>query len=99
MVAADQTGLFLPMGSAGGTDIRWLGGELAAERGAHECETRLLRLSEYLAEMAAEMGMDDFRGLACDEKLWSAMSAGGTVRETWGRGDALALWAVSGIVA
>ena len=98
-MAADQTELFIALVSAVGTDIRVVGEELEAELRAYEFEPRLLRLSEYLAEMAGEMGIEDFRGLPFDEKIWSAMSAGDKLRETWGRGDALALWAISDIVA
>jgi deoxycytidylate deaminase len=97
-VAADQTELFIALVAAVGTDITMVGEELETELGAYQYETRPLRMSDYLAEMAGQMGMEDFRKFPFDERLWEAMTAGDLLRETWGRGDALALWAISDIV-
>ncbi len=58
-------------------------------------QTIPLRLSDYLAEEAGE----DFFEKPFDEALWDAMTAGDELREKWGRGDALALHAVTDIGA
>ena len=78
-----------------GTDIGMVSDEIAIEVAEYGYEVHALRLSEYLAEEAAE----DFRDKMFDERVWAAMDAGNELRAAWGRSDALALHAISDIVA
>lgn len=92
---ADQTELFIALVAAVGTDLEMVAYELRIGLAKYDYEVHPLRLSEYLAEQAAE----DFRDKPFDEYVWEAMTAGDQLRAAWGRGDALALHAVSDIVA
>ncbi len=69
--------------------------EVAIELAEYGYTVHPLRLSEYLAEEAGE----DFRQKLFDEQLWEAMTAGDELRASWDRSDALALHAISDIVA
>lgn len=93
--APDQNELVIALVAAVGTDIGMVGEEIAIELSEYAYESEHLRLSNYLAE---EFGDDFFREKKFDEALWDAMSAGDTLRNEWGRGDALVLHAVSDIV-
>ena len=68
---------------------------MAIELAEYGYEVHPLRLSEYLAEEAGE----DFSKRKFDEQLWDAMTAGDQLRASWDRSDALALHAISDIVA
>jgi len=92
---ADQTELFIALVAAVGTDLEMVSDELRIGLAKYDYEGHLLRLSDYLAEHAAE----DFRDKPLDEYIWHAMTAGDELRSAWERGDALALHAVSDIVA
>lgn len=89
-----ETELFIALVAAVGTDIGLLGDQVATQLAEYDYTSQLLRLSDYLAEQAAE----NFRGKPFDEELWEAMSAGDELRDSWERGDALALHAISDIV-
>lgn len=92
---ADQTELFVALVAAVGTDVGMIGEEVGIELAEYGYEVHPLRLSEYLAEEAGE----DFREKKFDERLWDAMTAGDELRASWDRSDALALHAISDIVA
>ncbi len=88
--APDQNELVIALVAAVGTDIGMVAEEIAIELSEYAYESELLRLSSYLAE---EFDEDFFRVKKFDEALWDAMTAGDTLRNDWGRGDALALHA------
>lgn len=90
-----QTELFVAMVAAVGTDMDMICDQVAIGLAEYEYEVHHLRLSDYLAEQAEE----DFRSKPFDEQLWDAMTAGDQLRVTSQRSDALALHAVSDIVA
>jgi hypothetical protein len=92
---ADQTELFIALVAAVGTDVGMVGEEVGVELAEYGYAVHPLRLSEYLAEEAGE----DFRDKKLDEQLWDAMTAGDELRASWNRSDALALHAISDIVA
>lgn len=92
---ADQTELFIALVGAIGTDLELVTAELRIGLAKYDYSVDLLRLSDYLAEQAEE----DFRNRPLDEYVWAAMTAGDQLRAAWGRGDALALHAISDIVA
>ena len=92
---ADQTELFIALVAAVGTDVGMISEEVGIELAEYEYAVHPLRLSEYLAEEAGE----DFREKKFDEQLWDAMTAGDELRASWDRSDALALHAISDIVA
>lgn len=87
--------LFVALVAAVGTDLEMLTTEFETELTAYGYTTYQLRLSDFLAELQGH----DFTGLPFDERLWAAMDAGNQLRRDWGRGDALALAAISDIVA
>ncbi|HEV7774881.1 MAG TPA: deaminase [Conexibacter sp.] len=91
----DQTELFIALVAAVGTDVGLVGDHLQTQLTDYGYTTHLLRLSVYLAEQASE----DFRDKPFDESLWDAMTTGDELRRRWDRSDALALHAVSDIVA
>lgn len=91
----DHSELVIALVGAVGTDLTMVGTEIAAELGEYGFDTHPLRLSDYLAEQAAS----DFRDLPFDERVWAGMTEGDKLRQRWERGDALALHAVSDIVA
>jgi cytidine deaminase len=93
--APDQNELVIALVAAVGTDVGMVAEELAIELSEYAYDSELLRLSSYLAE---EFGEDFFGVKKFDEALWDAMSAGDTLRNDWGRGDALVLHAISDIV-
>jgi len=95
-VATEQTELFLALVGAVGTDLDLVTSELETELNEYGYRSHVLRLSDYLAELE---GVDDFRGRPYDERVWAGMDAGTQLRQDWNRDDALALWAVSDIVA
>jgi deoxycytidylate deaminase len=93
---ADQTELFIALVAAVGTDVGMVSEEVGVELAEYGYAVHPLRLSEYLAEEADE----DFRKKKdFDEQLWDAMTAGDELRASWNRSDALALHAISDIVA
>jgi len=92
----DHGELVIALVAAVGTDVAMVAKEVEIELDEYGYETILLRLSDYLAE---EAGEDFFAIKKFDEALWDAMSAGDELRSSWGRGDALALHAISDIVA
>jgi cytidine deaminase len=92
---ADQTELFIALVAAVGTDVGMIGEEVGIELAEYGYAVHPLRLSEYLAEESGE----DFREKKFDEQLWDAMTAGDELRASWDRSDALALHAISDIVA
>jgi hypothetical protein len=89
-----ETELFVALVAAVGTDVGLLGDQVATELAEYDYSSQVLRLSDYLAEQAAE----NFRGKPFDEELWEAMTAGDELRDSSDRGDALALHAISDIV-
>jgi cytidine deaminase len=91
----DQTELFVALVAAVGTDVGMINDEVGIELAEYGYEVHPLRLSDYLAEQAVE----DFREKKFDEHLWEAMTAGDELRASWDRSDALALDAISDIVA
>jgi deoxycytidylate deaminase len=93
--APDQNELVIALVAAVGTDVGMVAEELTIELSEYAYDSELLRLSNYLAE---EFGEDFFAVKKFDEGLWDAMSAGDTLRNDWGRGDALVLHAISDIV-
>lgn len=94
--APDQNELVIALVAAVGTDVGTVAQLLAIELNRYAYDSELLRLSDYLAE---EFGKSFFKDEPFDEALWEAMSAGDTLRNEWRRGDALALHAISDIVA
>jgi deoxycytidylate deaminase len=94
--AEDQNELVIALVAAVGTDVGMVAEELAIDLDEYSYQTERLRLSNYLAE---EFGTDFFADEKFDTAVWEAMSAGDTLRNEWGRGDALALHAISDIVA
>lgn len=92
---ADQGELFIALVAAVGTDVGLVAAQVATGLEQYAYEAHPLRLSDYLAEQAAQ----SFRGKLFDEELWEAMTAGDELRNAWERSDALALHAISDIVA
>lgn len=92
---ADETELFIALVAAVGTDIGMISDEVSIELSEYAYEVHPLRLSEYLAEEVDE----DFKTKKFDEQLSDAMLAGDKLRAAWNRSDALALHAISDIVA
>jgi cytidine deaminase len=91
----DVNELFIAVVAAVGTDIDKVTSQIGTCLNDYDYKTIDVRLSDFLAESAAK----DFRDLPIDEKLWEAMTAGDELRQEWGRDDALALRAISDIVA
>jgi len=87
--------LFIAVVGAVGTDLDLLIDQIETHLAEYDYISHPLRLSEYLAEHA----QTDFRDLPFDEKVWEAMTAGDELRQRWDRSDALALQAISDIVA
>jgi cytidine deaminase len=87
--------LFIAVVAAVGTDIDKVTSQIGTCLAEYEYESTDIRLSDFLAEGAAK----DFRDLPIDERLWEAMTAGDELRQKWDRDDALALRAISDIVA
>jgi deoxycytidylate deaminase len=93
--AAEQTELIFALVAAVGTDISLVEAQLATQLSSYSYTVHPMRLSDYLAEEAG----NDFRSKPIDESLWEAMTAGDELRQRWERSDALALHAISDIVA
>jgi deoxycytidylate deaminase len=94
-MSADHSELVVALVAAVGTDVGMVGDHIASELTTYDYKSELLRLSDYLNEQA-EVG---FRGLPFDEEVWEAMTEGDRLRQRWERDDALALHAISDIVA
>jgi deoxycytidylate deaminase len=92
---AEQTELVFALVAAVGTDIHQVEAELSTQLSAYGYTSHRMRLSDYLAEQAGQ----NFREMPFDESLWEAMTAGDELRRRWERSDALALHAISDIVA
>lgn len=78
-----------------GINLDLLVDQIGTQLSSYDYTVHNLRLSHYLAEQARS----DFKDLPFDEKVWEAMTAGDVLRQNWQRSDALALQAVSDIVA
>lgn len=91
-----QTELFIGLVGAVGTDLQMVADEIATELDSYDYQTHVLRLSEYLPELGENPGLMDLR---YDERVWEGMTEGDRLRQRWKRGDALALCAISDIVA
>lgn len=91
----DHSELVIALVAAVGTDVGMVGDQIATQLDGYSYTNEILRLSTYLAEQARPT----FRGKPFDEELWEAMSAGDSLRQEWERNDALALHAISDIVA
>ena len=91
----DANELIIALVAAIGTDIGMIVDQVRVTLSEYAYETIPLRLSDYLAEEAGE----NFFEKPFDEAVWEAMTAGDELREKWGRGDALALHAITDITA
>lgn len=87
--------LVIALVAAVGTDVGMVADEIASELSRYDFDSETFRLSVYLAEQ----GDSDFRDLPFDESLWEGMTQGDELRRRWERDDALALHAISDIVA
>jgi cytidine deaminase len=87
--------LFIALVAAVGIDLDLLVDQIGTQLSEYDYTSHNFRLSEYLAEHADS----DFRELPFDERVWQAMTAGDELRQNWQRSDALALQAISDIVA
>src|SRR5690242_192981 len=91
----DQSELVVALVAAVGTDVSMVCDHIATELDSYSYTTTTCRLSRFLEELTGA----SFVGLRFDEEVWEAMSAGDKLRERWKRNDALALQAISDIVA
>jgi deoxycytidylate deaminase len=91
----DQSELVIALVAAVGTDVAMVCDHIATELDRYAYTTTTCRLSRFLEELTGT----SFSGLCFDEEVWEAMSAGDELRERWERNDALALQAISDIVA
>lgn len=94
-MSTHESELVIALVAAVGTDLDMLTTELGAELNEYGFAAKCIRLSDFLAELLDS----DFTGLPFDERLFQAMDAGNALRRAWERGDALALAAISDIVA
>jgi deoxycytidylate deaminase len=94
-VSADHSELVIALVAAVGTDVGKVAEQVATHLTPYGYDSEIFRLSDYLAEQAHH-GYDD---RPFDEQLWEAMSEGDKLRQGWDRDDALALHAISDIVA
>jgi deoxycytidylate deaminase len=94
-MSPDHSELVIALAAAVGTDVGMVADQVATELTAYEYVSHILRLSDYLNEQADE----GFRGKPFDEEVWDAMTEGDKLRQRWERDDALALHAISDIVA
>jgi deoxycytidylate deaminase len=94
-MANDHSELVVALVAAVGTDVGLVAEQIATQLARFEYQSEVFRLSDYLAERAEE-SYDD---RPFDEQLWAAMSEGDKLRQEWDRDDALALQAISDIVA
>jgi len=92
----DANELIIALVAAVGTDVGMIVDQVRVSMSDYAYETIPLRLSNYLAE---EADKDFFATRPFDEAVWDAMTAGDELRERWGRGDALALHAITDIAA
>jgi deoxycytidylate deaminase len=93
--AVPRSELVIALVAAIGTDVGMVANRIATELTTYGYESQTLRLSSYLAEYAGVSFVD----MPFDEGVSAAMDAGDLLRQSWERGDALALHAVSDIVA
>lgn len=91
----DQSELVIALVSAVGTDVAMACDHIATELDRYSYTTTTCRLSRFLEELTGT----PFAGLPFDEEVWEAMNAGDKLREGWERNDALALQAISDMVA
>jgi cytidine deaminase len=91
-----ETELFIGLVGAVGTDLGMVVEEIRTELDTYGYQPHELRLSDYLSELARDVDFDD---LPYDERVWEAMTAGDHLRVRWNRGDALALCAITDVVA
>jgi cytidine deaminase len=91
----DQSELVIALVAAVGTDVEMVCDRLATELDRYSYTTTTCRLSRFLEELTET----SFAGRPFDEEVWGAMSAGDKLRERWERNDALALQAISDMVA
>jgi deoxycytidylate deaminase len=90
----DVAELIIALVAAVGTDVGMVSDEIKVALRSYEYQAIPLRLSHYLQEVTPEEFSKDL-----DEWLWDAMTAGDELRSRWERSDALALHAISDIVA
>ena len=94
-MSANHSELVIALVAAVGTEVELVVEQIATQLDGYHFDSEPLRLSDYLAEQAGEPYTDR----PFDEQLWAAMSEGDKLRERWDRNDALALQAISDIVA
>jgi hypothetical protein len=92
----DQTELVIGLVAAAGTDLGRVTDELRTELHEYGYSVDVVRLSDYLQDLPWAA---DFKDKPEDERMWLAMDAGTRLRTETDHGDALALWAISDIVA
>jgi len=90
----DAADLVIALVAAVGTDVGMVSDEMKVALRSYEYKVIPLRLSHYLQEVTPEDFSEDL-----DQWLWDAMTAGDELRSRWERSDALALHAISDIVA
>ncbi|HSZ14839.1 MAG TPA: deaminase [Solirubrobacteraceae bacterium] len=90
----DAAELVIALVAAVGTNVAMVSDDIKVELREYGYETVPLRLSGYLQEIVEEQFSEKF-----DEWLWDAMTAGDDLRDRWEHSDALALHAISDIVA
>jgi deoxycytidylate deaminase len=94
-MSADHSELVIALAAAVGAEVGMVADQVATQLSKYGFDSEPLRMSEYLAEQAEESYADK----PFDEQLWAAMSEGDKLRRRWERNDALALQAISDIVA
>lgn len=91
----DHSELVFALVAAVGTDVKKVVDVLATQLTSFGYGHTVIRLSDFLLEELPNTTRSGFR----DEELWESMSAGDALRSRWEQGDALALHAISDIVA
>ena len=94
-MSADHSELVIALVAAVGAEVELVVDQMATQLNSYGFDSEPLRLSNYLAERAEE----SYAEKPFDEQLWEAMSEGDKLRQQWDRDDALALQAISDIVA
>jgi deoxycytidylate deaminase len=94
-MSESHTELVVALVAAVGTDVGMVAEQVAVELTSFSYDSEVFHLSDYLAEQADH----SYDAAPFDEKLWAAMSEGDSLRQSWERNDALALQAISDIVA
>jgi cytidine deaminase len=92
----DQTELIIGLVGAVGAKLTRVTDELRTQLSDYCYTATCLRLSDYLQDLPWAA---DFSRVYEDERIWFAMDAGTRLRHETQHGDALALWAISDIVA